>query len=207
VAPTGVFRVSYHTHTPVVARTVCSLRRTVATEPVSVNLCSTLCGFDLGNPTFNIALAPSPARPVNGYWVIANGKWQTLTSTQSMPFNISPEISHRLIRLDCYTYAKFALQFMEKSTLVSLHTLFNITNLVMYLHQTCYNELHTCIAGRRVGIDVCKVKSEVSFICIAVCYELLISKALRYGTRSHSFTCHPHVYPQVECALAVFKLI
>jgi len=34
-------------------------------------------------------------------------------------------------------------------------------------------------------------------------YELLISKrsgmaVARVNERSHSFTCHPHIYPQVE---------
>ena len=48
-------------------------------------------------------------------------------------------------------------------------------------------------------------KSKVSLICITVQYELLISKALRYGTCSiHSFTCHPHVYPPVARAIPAF---
>jgi len=39
-----------------------------------------------------------------------------------------------------------------------------------------------------------------------ICYELLISKVLRLACvneRSYSFTCHPHVYPQVEWAIRV----
>ena len=49
--------------------------------------------------------------------------------------------------------------------------------------------------SRRIDIRV-----TVDF-CIALYHERLISKALRLARvneGSHSFTCHPHVYPQVE---------
>ena len=48
-------------------------------------------------------------------------------------------------------------------------------------------------------------KGKGSLICIVLYYELLISKAFRYSTcvneESHSFTCRPNVYPQVEWAI------
>ena len=45
-----------------------------------------------------------------------------------------------------------------------------------------------------------KVK-EALFVRTTLYYELFFSKARRYGRvneGSYSFTCHPHVYPQVE---------
>jgi len=47
-------------------------------------------------------------------------------------------------------------------------------------------------------------------ICIALYHEQLTSKALRFSgvarvnEGSHSFTCHAHVYPQVEWAIPAF---
>ena len=51
-------------------------------------------------------------------------------------------------------------------------------------------------------------KSKVSLICVALYYELLISKVLRYIARvnagSHSFTWHPHIYSKVEWVMPAF---
>jgi len=45
-------------------------------------------------------------------------------------------------------------------------------------------------------------------ICIAIYHKQLITKALSYmalvNEGSYSFTCHPHVYPQLERTIPAF---
>ena len=52
-----------------------------------------------------------------------------------------------------------------------------------------------------------KAKGKVTYLCSAY-YELLISRRsgmARVNEGSHSFTCHPYVYPQVEWTIPAFN--
>ena len=51
-------------------------------------------------------------------------------------------------------------------------------------------------------------KGKGSLICIALSYVLSkvrYSGITHVNERSHSFACHPHVYPQMECAIPVYS--
>jgi len=56
------------------------------------------------------------------------------------------------------------------------------------------------VKGRKTFVCVCVRKVKYTSICIALYHDLSLKRSgmARVNERSHSFTCHPHVYPQVE---------